>query len=263
MAAPTWVFISFMVLLCLAICSAQPISVHTIKAKEVHHDNFKAHTLSNIDAKSFGGGFGVPGYSPGCGCVCPVNNPSGEITELKISGLSHSTGPYRCRRGPNMRVNKDFNQELLLHFLPTVQDKHENKQEHLGYGGSRRFGIGRDGGRVGGGSVAPEYDIQGPGYGSNPGFGCPPGCGYVCPANKPSEGMTEFHISGLSQFTGPYRCRADVYDTKDYNELLLHFVYPRHGRHENQYEYGHPVERSEEEEAGHWSEHHTDEDIIN
>ncbi|KAK4347143.1 hypothetical protein RND71_033482 [Anisodus tanguticus] len=109
-------------------------------------------------------GFGVPVYSPGCGYVCPANNPSGEITELKISGLSHSTGPYRCRPGPNMHVNKDYTYELLPNFVSTMQDKHKNKHEHLRHGeagggvgfsigGSRRFGIGHDGGRGTGGLV--------------------------------------------------------------------------------------------------------------
>ncbi|KAJ8545538.1 hypothetical protein K7X08_018121 [Anisodus acutangulus] len=210
-----------MVLVSLAICSAQPVGAHTIKAKEAHHHNLKAH--SNIHTKGFGGGggfgfgggggsggggfgigvgggrgsdgsntpnsgcnqpgcsdpgynvpgygspiyipgFGVPVYSPGCGYVCPANNPSGEITELKISGLSHSTGPYRCRPGPNMHVNKDYTYELLLNFVSTMQDKHKNKHEHLRHGeagggvglsigGSRHFGIGRDGGRGTGGLV--------------------------------------------------------------------------------------------------------------
>lgn len=44
MASPTWVFISYMVLLGFAICSAQTIGVHTIKSKEADHHNQKAHT---------------------------------------------------------------------------------------------------------------------------------------------------------------------------------------------------------------------------
>ncbi|CAN4078947.1 unnamed protein product [Withania somnifera] len=423
MAVPTWVFTSFMVLLSLAVCSAQPIVLHRSKSKETDHHDHKAHTLSNINVEVFeggggggfgiggsgggGGGFGVgidiggdgfgtggsgggrggfgdgvdmggggggfgsnapwfgcnyrgcgvpafnvpgygspnyrpgfgvpgygspnyrpdfgvpaynipgydspihrpgygfpnyrpgfgvpdygspnyrpgfgvpaynvpgygspihrpgsgvPDYSPECGYVCPANNPSGEVTEFKISGLSHSTRPYRCRPGPNMHVNKNYNSELLLHFVSTVQDKHENKQQHLRYGGdrgyvnlhvggNRRFGVGRGSGRGAGSYDVSEYDIVDPGYGFNQGYGLPSGCGYICPGSGPSRAITAFHISGLSHFNGPYRCRADIRDSEDYDEFLLHFVSPMHNKHENQH--GRSVERSEEEEAGHQSE---------
>ncbi|XP_055803573.1 anther-specific protein TA-29-like [Solanum dulcamara] len=291
MAAPTWFFISFMVLLSLAICSSQTIDVHTIKSKEADHHHHKLTLLSNIDVQRFGGGRGggggfgivggggfgigiggdgrfgidiggvvpayndpgygspiyIPGfdfpiYSPACGYVCPANNPSGEITEFKISGLPHLTRPYRCRPGPNMRGDKDYNQELLLHFVSTMQDKHENKQQRLHYGGhggdaghlvggSRRLGFGRGSGSS---DTSDQYDTEDPGSIFD-------GCGYVCPGNSPSGGITEFHISGLSHFNGPYRCRQDMCDTEDCGEFLLHFVSPMHNKHENQH--GHQSEQ--------------------
>nr|CAK02760.1 TA-29 protein [Solanum lycopersicum] len=158
------------------------------------------------------------------------------MTESKITGISQSARLYRCKPGPNMCDSKDCN-ELLLHFVFPMQDKHDNKQEHLRYGGRRGIGLtvggvggfgigfgawGGGGGGGGGGSDAPGCSNDG----CDPGFGCPPGCGYACPANNPSGGITEFHISGLSRFDGPYRCRPDMCESEDCNELLLHFVSP-------------------------------------
>ncbi|OIT05492.1 PREDICTED: anther-specific protein TA-29 [Nicotiana attenuata] len=217
-------------------------------------------------------GFGVPVYSPGCGYVCPADISTGGMTESKITGISQSARPYRCRPGPNMCDSKDCN-ELLLHFVFPMQDKHDNKQKHLRYGGRRGIGLsvgeassfgigfgawGGGGGSGGGGdSDAPGFGI--PGF--NPGFGCPSGCGYACPANNPSGGITEFHISGLSRYDGPYRCRPDMCESEDCDELLLHFVSPKQHKHENRHD--HRVERSEEEEAHHQSKQHKDDDIIN
>ncbi|CAN4084048.1 unnamed protein product [Withania somnifera] len=367
MAASTWVLISFMVLLSLAICSAQPVGVFRIKSKETDHHNHKAHTLSNINIEGFGvgggggfdiggdeiriggsgrarGGFGidvdigsgggggigvdidigdggdygvpdynvpgygppnyrprfgvpdynvpgyappnyrpgfrvppynipgyvspihrpdvgVPGYSPDCGYVCPANNPRGEITEFKIVGLSDSTRPYRCRPGLNKRANKDYSSELLLNFVTTMQDKHKKKQ-HLRYEGdhgdvrlhvgrNRRFGMGRGSGRGAGSYYTSEYAIDDPGYGS------PSGCGYVCPGNGPSGANTVLHISGLSHFNGPYRCRSDICDSENCDEFLLHFASPMHNKDKNQHD--HLVETSEEEEADHQSEEQEEE----
>ncbi|KAL3377272.1 hypothetical protein AABB24_003603 [Solanum stoloniferum] len=288
-----------------AICSAQPIDVHTKPMEVDHHHNHKAHTLSNTDVQGFGGGGsdggsgivrggfgigggggfgvggggggggfgigigiggGVPGYndpgygspiyipgfdfpvySPDCGFVCLANNPSGEITEFKISGLSHFTKPYRCRQGPNMRGDKDFNHELLLNFVSTMQDKHENKHERLHYGGhggdvglrvggARRLGFGR------GTDTSDQYANEDPGWSIE-------GCGYVCPGNSPSGGITEFHISGLSHFSEPYRCSPDMCDTEECGEFLLRFVSPMHNKHENKH--GHQSEKQDKHENQH------------
>ncbi|PHT55943.1 hypothetical protein CQW23_04429 [Capsicum baccatum] len=204
-------------------------------------------------------GLSFPVYPRGCGYVCPANNPTGEITALKISGLSHSTRPYRCRPGPNMAVNKDSNSELLLHFVDTVQDKHEHPRygkhsEEVGLrvGGGRRLGFGRGNGRGTDDIDTSEYNR----YGFNPGLSC----GYLCPRNSPYGGITDFHISGLSNFNGPYRCRPDMCDDVDCHEVLLHFVPLKHDKHESQHD--HPVERSEEREAGRRSEQR-EEEIIN
>ncbi|KAK4711197.1 hypothetical protein R3W88_005710 [Solanum pinnatisectum] len=309
MAAPTCFLICFMVLLSLAICSAQPIDVHTKPMEVDHHHNRKAHTLSNIDVQGIGaggsdgglgivrggfgiggggGGFGVgvgvgvggggfgigigggvpgyndpgygspiyipgfdfPVYSPDCGYVCLANNPSGEITEFKISGLSHFTKPYRCRPGPNMRGDKDFNHELLLNFVSTMQDKHERL--HYGghggdvglrVGGARRLGFGR------GTDTSDQYDNEDPGWSIE-------GCGYVCPGNSPSGGITEFHITGISHFSEPYRCSPDICDTEVCGEFLLRFVSPMHNKHENQH--GHQSEKQDkhDNQHGHQSDQH-------
>ncbi|TMW95354.1 hypothetical protein EJD97_009022 [Solanum chilense] len=286
MAAPTCLNICFMVLLSLAICSAQPIEVD-------HHHNHKAHALSNIGGGSDGGlgiggggggfgigvgvgvgggrfgfgiGGGVPGYIPGfdfpvyspdCGYVCLVNNPSGEVTEFKISGLSHFTKPYRCRPGPNKRGDKDFNHELLLNFVSTMQDKQQDLHNggHSGdvghhVGGARRLGFGRGSSRgTGGSDTSDQYATEDLGWSIE-------GCGYVCPGNSPSGGITEFHISGISHFSEPYRCSPDVCDTEECGEFLLRFVSPMHYKHENQH--GHQSEQQEKHENkhGHQSDQH-------
>ncbi|KAG5622595.1 hypothetical protein H5410_007813 [Solanum commersonii] len=247
MAAPTCFLISFMVLLSLAICSAQPIDVHTKPMEVDHHHNHKAHTLSNIDVQGFGGGgsdggsgivrggFGIGGGG-GFGVGVGVGGGGGGFG-IGIGGGVPGYG------SPIYIPGFDF----PVYSPDCGFDKHENKHERLHYGGhggdvglrvggARRLGFGR------GTDTSDQYANEDPGWSIE-------GCGYVCPGNSPSGGITEFHISGLSHFSEPYRCSPDMCDTEECGEFLLRFVSPMHNKHENKH--GHQSEKQDKHENQH------------